>query len=127
MNRKCELYISNEKKNIFIYMDCENKLAFTRYFNQSERFKKKFRHIFSLILENMVNSELYQKLSNYDIWEIRVFPGQENGRIYCQEIISENKKHIILCELHQMKKSQKLKHIELNLIKKVKSYDYGFK
>lgn len=75
----------------------------------------------------MVNSELYQKLSNYDIWEIRVFPGQENGRIYCQEIISENKKHIILCELHQMKKSQKLKHIELNLIKKVKSYDYGFK
>ena len=56
---------------------------------------------------------------------MKFFKGQENARIYCRELIKENKTFIIIAsELLKRKKTQKIDKKILTIIHKVASYDY---
>jgi hypothetical protein len=69
-----------------------------------------FLDIQGILHENHRNRELYCKaeVSNKakDVFEMRFTRNQRNDRIYCKEFHEGKKRHIVMVELFQGKKSQ---------------------
>ena len=56
---------------------------------------------------------------------MKFFKGQENARIYCKEVTTEDKIFVVITsELLERKKSKKLTKKDRQLIEKVASYEY---
>lgn len=99
------------------------------FINQTPRYLKKFQHIAELILGGHRNTELYDKEDINDKCKnttaMKFFKGQENDRVYCQEMNSVDGMHlIIMSEVHCGKKTTKNSKKEISIIKKVCDYEY---
>lgn len=129
MARKCEHIISSDDGKRAIYIDSENKDEILAYLRQDERHKKKFKFITKIILEGHKNTEVYDKEAINDkckdVTAMKFFKGQENDRIYCKEIKSDQGTLIVVTSvLHKRKKSQKLSSKEITIINKIGGYTY---
>lgn len=132
LKRKCSLVIASKDGKKAIYIDAINKKNIMEYLNRDRRHIKKFYTISEIVLSNLKNTELYDKENINekckDVTAMKFFKGQENDRIYCKEVKSETKTHIIImCVVHEKKKSTKLTQKEKNIIKSIAEYQYEIK
>ncbi|MBU1009649.1 MAG: hypothetical protein KKD74_05895 [Bacteroidetes bacterium] len=121
--------ISSSDGKRAIYIDSENKEEILTYLRQDNRHKKKFRFITDIILGGHKNTELYDKEEINDkckgVTTMKFFKGQENDRIYCKEIYSNEGTFIIVTAiLHERKKSSSLSSKEKVIINRVGGYEY---
>lgn len=112
-----------------IYIDTENKAEILAYINQDKRHKKKFRYIAEIILGGHRNTEVYDKEdineNCKDVTAMKFFKGQENDRIYCKEIKSDEGTFIVVTAvLYEKKKSEGVTSKEIPIINNVGSYEY---
>lgn len=112
-----------------IYIDTENKAEILAYINQDKRHKKKFRFITEIILGGHRNTEVYDKEDINekckDVTAMKFFKGQENDRIYCKEIKSDEGTFIVVTAvLYEKKKSEGVTSKEIPIINNVGSYEY---
>ncbi len=129
LRRKCRHLLSSKDGKRAIYLDEENKDEILAYFLQDNRHEKKFKFISEIILDNHRNAEVYDKeevnSKSKNVTAMKFFKGQDNDRIYCQEILSsEGSLVIIAAELYKKKKTKKLNKQQINLINKVAKYQY---
>lgn len=129
MKRKCEHMISSKDGKKAIFIDSENKEEILAYLHKDARHKKKFKYIVNIILNGFKNPEVYDKedISKKckDVTAMKFFKGQENDRIYCKEIKTEDGTYIIVTSiLHERKKSKGLSVKEKSIINKVGGYEY---
>jgi len=122
------IYKSDDEKRV-ICIDESNYDTISKYIFQDERHIKKFRHIVTLILKGIRNTELYDKeeidKKSKGVTAMKFFKGQENDRIYCKELRRANKTFIVVCaELLKRKKTKKLNAKQKALIHKVANYTY---
>lgn len=129
MKRKAIIIRTSSGGKRQIAVDLENFSEIYKYISQDSRHASKFNDICNIILNNLRNTELYDKenISKKckDVTAMKFFKGQENDRIYCREIHDKNKMFVVVSsELHKRKKSQKNSKKEINLIEKVAGYEY---
>ena len=129
MKRKCKHIISSPDGSKAIYVDEQNEDEILNYLRQDNRHKKKFKVITDLILQGLRNTDLYDKEDINkrckDVTAMKFFKGQENDRIYCKEITTEQKKFIVVASiLYEKKKTTKLSQKEKSMINKVGGYEY---
>lgn len=110
-------------------MDVGNAATLLAYIRRDKRHEKKFRHIVELIVRGLRNTELYNKEDINErcrhVTAMKLFKGQENDRIYCQEVTRADRTFVVItAELHERKKTQKNGPLEINLIEKVAAYQY---
>lgn len=132
MKRKCEIISETKDGKRAICIDIANQKQILKFIKQSDRHKKKWQHIVSIILDGHRNTELYDKEEISDkckgVTAMKFFKGQENARLYCKEQVTENGIFIIVAaELLLRKKSQKVPKKHIPLIEKVGSYEYEIK
>jgi ABC-type cobalamin/Fe3+-siderophores transport system ATPase subunit len=101
----------------------------TAYIGQDQRHKDKFIDIIAVLLGELTNRHLYkrEKISAEikNVTAMRFFVGQENDRIYCQEMSAgEKKKIVILGILHLHKDTDELSAQELKEIETLSKYEY---
>lgn len=115
----------------YVCVDDETADEILSHIHQSERYRKKFQYICELIVKNLKNSELYKRENINetckDVTAIRLFPGQENDRIYCKEIHGFGKKKVMVvvaARLLVRKTSNKITAREKIEIETVASYQY---
>ena len=129
MNRNAIKIKESSNGRRAIAVDEENAEELLKFFRQDKRYQKKFNHICDLILGNHVNRELYDKEEPDDkskgVRAMKFFKGQENARVYCKEVKTQNKTTVIIAaEVLERKKQTKLTHKEINIIHRVASYEY---
>lgn len=112
-----------------IYVDAVNSEEILAFLKQDSRYRKKFLYIQKVILENHRMPQVYDKEEINDrckgVTAMKMFKGQENARIYCKEIITEDKVFVVIAsELLERKKSHKLTKKDKQLIEKVAKYEY---
>lgn len=127
MERTAKIIRSAKDGKRHIAVDSENADEILQFLT-ANNLAKKFDLICTTILSGIRNNELYDK---EDINEkckhvtAMKFKGSKNTRIYCKEVKQKDKTLIIVSsELLPMKKNQKNKQKEINLIEKVAGYDY---
>jgi len=119
--------ISADGKTI-IAVDSLTSEEILSYIRQDQRHKDKFKDIASVVLERLNNRHLYrrekisQKIKN--VTAMRFFVGQENDRIYCQEMSEGDKKIVVLGILLLHKTSETLSSRELKEITTLSSFKY---
>ncbi len=129
MERSAVIILKSKDGKRSIAVDQESADELLNFFQQDDRYKKKFNHICQLILEGHRNTELYdsEEIDGKSRGEtaMKFFKGQENARVYCKEVSSEFGILVVVCAvMHLRKKSQKLTHMEKNIIHKVADYEY---
>ena len=129
MKRKAEILRTNSKENRVLCIDYKNKSEILDYLMQDERHIKKFKYIADIILNNLKITDLYDKEEidekSKGVTAMKFFKGQENDRIYCKEIIDNDKTFIVIMSvLLEKKKNNKVKQREKNAIHKVGGYEY---
>jgi hypothetical protein len=129
VKRKAEIVHTNNTGNRVLCVDAENKNEIMAYITKDDRHKKKFKYIAEIILNNLKNTDLYDKEDVDDksknVTAMKFFKGQENDRIYCKEITNGDKTFIVIMSvLFEKKKNTKLKQREINAIHKVGGYEY---
>jgi hypothetical protein len=130
VKRKALLLTTNFRTKISICIDEKNANEIIEYINQDKRHKKKWDFISNIILENLKNSDVFDKENINskceDVYAMKFFKGQENDRIYCKKVKQEDGSSIIIVasELHLKKKVQKNSAKEIGIIEKVASYEY---
>lgn len=129
MKRRCSHIISSKDGKRKIYVDEEAKDEIMGYIEQDARHRKKFLHICEIILGGHRNSDLYDKEEVNDrckdVTAMKLFKGQENDRIYCKEVHTEEGVFVVVAAvLLKSKKNQKLNNKQINLIEKVGGYTY---
>ncbi len=107
-----------------IAVDQEVAKEILRYISQSDRHKKKFQDIVNIILGGHRNTNLYDKEDidekSKAVRAMKFFKGQENDRIYCQEVtLPDGTNVVVMAALREKKKGQGLKQVEKNLIHSV--------
>lgn len=127
--RLCEILAKSPDGKRAICIDKENKAEILAYITQSERHKKKWRHIIELLLHGQKNTNLYDKEEINDkckgVTAMKFFKGQENDRIYCKEVRTPQGIFIIVtAELYLKKKTDNVSKKEIPTIEKVASYEY---
>jgi hypothetical protein len=127
VKRTAKIFRSAKDGKRHIAVDSENAGEILQFLTENNLYKK-FDLICTTILSGIRNNELYDK---EDINEkckhvtAMKFKGNKNTRIYCKEVKQKDKTLIIVTsELLPMKKNQKNKQKEINLIEKVAGYDY---
>jgi hypothetical protein len=129
MKRKATIIRSSTDRKRYRAIDQDNFEVLMKFLSQDKRHENKFIDICNLILEGLRNTQLYDKENINQkcrhVTAMKFFKGQENARIYCQEVRRKDKTFVIFAsELLERKKSQKNTHKEKNLIKKVASYEF---
>lgn len=121
---KVKLHSSDE---IEFYIDEKNKDDIIDFLKKKG--VERLRYVFSIICNGSPPKDVYS-LENCDnsienVTAIK-FKGKsfKNARIYCKDYDKSKPRIIILSELLESKKQNKLTYIEKNLIKKVNNYDY---
>lgn len=133
MSRKAIKIEESEDRKRAIFVDEVNYEAILGFLTQNYSHQKKFRHVVDLLLNHpdKLNRDIYER-ENIEkgcdnVYAIKLFKGKHNPRIYCRQLSLDDDTKllvIVLCELLEKKKSQKLTEKEKNLIRKVASYDY---
>ena len=120
---------SSDGKKAF-YIDVVNKTAIFNFLESDPARIKKFRYVLALLMEGKPPRDLYDR-ENIEkgcehVTAIKLFKGGQNIRIYCQQFSDKGKDQfiIIASELLEKKKSQKNSKKELNIIRRVASYEY---
>ncbi|MDP4226431.1 MAG: hypothetical protein Q8907_08190 [Bacteroidota bacterium] len=129
MKRKCEHIISSVDGKRAIYIDSLNKNEILEYINRDKRHQGKFRYIVEIILGGYKNTSLYDKEDINekckDVTAMKFFKGQENDRIYCKEIHTQQGVFIVVTSiLYEHKKGTRLSSKEIALIERVGGYEY---
>ncbi|MGQ1889476.1 hypothetical protein ACT29H_03450 [Thermophagus sp. OGC60D27] len=129
MKRKATIIKSSKDGKRNIAIDKENYNVLMEFLTQDKRHKSKFIDICNIILNGLRNSQLYDKEAINKkcrhVTAMKFFKGQENARIYCQEVTRKDKTFVVVAsELIERKKSAKLTHKEKNLIEKVAGYEF---
>jgi len=129
MKRKATIIRSSKDRKRYIAIDQDNFEVIMDFLSQDKRHENKFIDICNVILEDLRNTQLYDKENINqkcrDVTAMKFFKGQENARIYCQEVRRKDKTFVIIAsELLDRKKTKKNTHKEKNLIKKVASYEF---
>ncbi len=129
MIRKAIKISESESGTIAIYVDQNNAEKILEFLNKDERHRKKFSFIQEIIFGRLRMPELYDKEEINqrckDVTAMKFFKGQENARIYCKELRTENKVFVVITsELLERKKSTKLTKKDKQLIEKVAAYEY---
>lgn len=129
MKRKAKIIRYNDDKTRAICVDVETANEIGEYINRSKQHRKKFRYICDIILENLKNTDVYDKENINkkckDVTAMKFFKGGTNDRIYCKEQTLENKTFVVITsELFEKKKTQKVKGKNKNIIEKVASHEY---
>lgn len=112
---------------IVFYIDEENRDSIIGFLK--ERGKEKLRYIFSIICNGKPPKDVYSA-ENYDngiknVTAIKLKGKRfNNARIYCKDYDESKPRIIVLSELLESKKQNKLTKKTRNLIKKVNDYDY---
>jgi hypothetical protein len=128
MKRKAEVILSSKDGRRNIAIDQDNHESIMKFLNE-KNLAKKFKMRCDIIIRNIsYTSDLYGKeeidKSCKGITAMK-FKGHQNARIYCKELISEDKILIVVVsELLEKKKNQKNQFAERRLIKKVAGYEY---
>ena len=128
--RDCDPILVSKNKSRAIFIDRENKEEIKEFLYRSDKHKKKFEYIATLILSNIKNTDVYDKEDINDkckdVTAMKFFKGGSNDRIYCKEVRSgEGCFVIIMAILHEKKKSQKNKSRENSKIEAIAGYDYS--
>ena len=85
----------------------------------------KFQAIAAVIYRNRYREDLYRiEDRNPVVTAMKFMDKGRNDRVYCQEIKLDLGKAVIICEIHNNKKSQKNQHKEKQIIKKVGDYEF---
>lgn len=129
MSRKAIIIQQSKDGKRCIAVDQEHAEELLEFFNQDERYKKKFLHICALLLGNHLNRELYDKEEpdneSKGVRAMKFFKGQENARVYCKEVTLNDKTFVVVAaEVLERKKQTKLTHKELSIIHRVADYEY---
>jgi hypothetical protein len=115
------------KRNIAV--DIKNYKVINGFISRDKRHQNKFLDICNIILNNLRNPDLYDKEDINDrcknVTAMKFFKGQENARIYCQEIRRKGIDFVVVAsELLERKKNKKNRQKEINIIEKVAGYEY---
>ena len=126
--RKCTLIASSLNKKRHVLVDDINSGVLFDYINKDQRHTKKFKFICDLLLGGHSNFQIYSKeeinSKSKGVTAMKFFPGQENDRIYCKEILFPDGILIVIAaELLIGKKQKQLTHREISIIEKVGNYE----
>lgn len=129
MKRGCKRITGTKDGKRAIYIDTENEAEILAYFRQDPRHHGKWVDIARIILEGHHNPDLYKREAiNEDckhVTAMRFFPGQENDRIYCQEVTTAEGTFVVIAAvLLKRKKNDRNKARENAAIERVASYEY---
>ncbi len=110
------------------FIDKSNKQDIENFFKGKR--SNKLQEFLSKIANNTATRDIYgQENFNKNIKDITVikFKGKQsnNARIYCKDFYSDTQRIIVLSELLESKKQNKLTQKEKTLINKVNNYDYS--
>jgi hypothetical protein len=127
VNRQYKIITQTKDHKTIIAVDVDEP-GIMEYLRSPLRHKSKFIDIANVILGRLSNRQLYkwEKIDNEhnNVWAMRFFVGQENDRIYCQEVFEGEVKIVIMSALHLSKKERENTERELSVIKTVSKYVY---
>jgi hypothetical protein len=132
VKRQAKIIRSSDDDKRHIAIDGVNYQKILDFIFKDERHENKFIDVCNVILSGLRNPRLYDKENINtrckNVTAMKFFKGQENARIYCQEVNQKGKTFIVVAaELLERKKNQKNKQKEINLIQKVAGYEYEIK
>jgi len=119
----------SECGTIAIYVDQINSKEILAFLKKDKRHQKKFNFIQEIIFGRLRMPDVYDKEEINQrckgVTAMKFFKGQENARIYCKEVTTEDKLFVVITsELLERKKSTKLTKKDRQLIEKVASYEF---
>jgi len=119
----------SECGTIAIYVDQINAKEILAFLKKDKRHRKKFKFIQEIIFGRLRMPDVYDKEEINQrckgVTAMKFFKGQENARIYCKEVTTEDKVFVVITsELLERKKSTKLTKKDRQLIEKVASYEF---
>jgi hypothetical protein len=127
VNRKYKIVTQTKDHKTIIAVDIDEP-DIMEYLRSPLRHKNKFIDIAKVILGRLSNRQLYkwEKIDkdHTNVWAMRFFVGQENDRIYCQEVFEGDRKIVIMAALHLSKKERENTEREVSVIKTVSKYVY---
>jgi hypothetical protein len=134
MKRVAELYKTSSNGKKAVYIDVENKAALVEFLKSESAYRDKFRMIVEMLLDHPhVPRDLYDK-EDFEkgcerVTAMKPTKGKLNPRIYCQQYSDKERKVfvIVVSEVLDKKKSQKLTAREKSIIRRVASYQYELK
>lgn len=92
---------------------------------------EEFKDIRGILKDNLRNREKYCKCDvgtkALDMFEMRFTRNGRNDRIYCKEIRMGAKRFIVMCELYEGKKTQKISKPQKGRIETMGGYEYDLK
>jgi hypothetical protein len=128
VKRRFKIMRISPNKKVIIGVDSLTMKDITSYIGQDPRHKGKFIDIANVVLEEKHNRHLYkrEKISDKikNVTAMRFFVGQENDRIYCQELSYKDKKIVVLGVLHLHKTSDEITEQERGIIAELSKYIY---
>ena len=129
MKRKAYIIRSNATKSRHVCIDVNHEHEIMSFLQADPARKKKFDQIVRIIVENLRNTELYDKedinKKAKDVTAMKMFKTGQNIRIYCKEMRNEKGQfYVIMAELLEKKKTQKNTGEAKRLIEKVAEYEY---
>ncbi len=118
---------ADNKRHVCI--DAENEKEIFSFLNADPARIKKFRQVVDIIIGGLRNSELYDKeeidKKSKNVTAIKMFKGGQNIRLYCKEQRGDHGIfYVIVAELLEKKKDQKVKGRVKTLIQTVGNYEY---
>lgn len=129
MDRKALLIRKSADGKRAICIDLESYEEIYQYLTQDDRHRKKFLFITDIILAGLRNPDVYDKedfnAKSKDVTAMKFFKGQENDRLYCREIVTDEGTFVVVAaHLLLRKKNQKLNAHQRALIEKIADYAY---
>jgi hypothetical protein len=119
----------SDKKHKYLCIDEENSEQIWAFLQNDDRRSKKFKYVIDIILNQKPTKDIFEKenISKEidDVYAIKLFKGSDNIRFYCKTYEKDDLTfYIIIAELLEKKKSQKLTTKIKNIIKRVHDYEY---
>ena len=125
MKREARLIIESQDGKKAIYFDVLNGAAITDYLESSNKHRKRFRLIKTVIFDGLSRHESYKYEGVDDVYAMRFDLHAGNGRIYCKQVYRNGKIIIIAAELLPSKKSEANGPVENSIINRVSTYEYN--
>ncbi len=129
MKRKAVLLDRSKHDTTRIYADLRNAGQILTYVHRDNVIDE-FKDIRGILKENLRNRQFYCKVNvsdkAKDIFEMRFTRNRKNGRIYCKEVHQGKIRKIVMIELYEGKKSQRIPKKIINRINNMSYYEYEF-
>ena len=129
MKRKGLIIDKSQHETTIIVVDLLNaEEIFTYLFRTNV--ENEFREIKDILKQNLRIKDKYCKADvsgkAKNVYEMRFTKAGKNDRIYCQELHTNKKRYIIMCELFEGKKSQDIPKKIKSRIETIGTYEYEF-